>query len=56
MQAYIANIFQESGSNLSPNISAIVVGIIQLVGSFASTFLVDRSGRKVRFVSCDKTK
>lgn len=44
---YTANIFAESGSNLSPNMSAIVVGIIELFGAYISTILVDRAGRKV---------
>lgn len=46
MLNYTATIFKESGSNMSPNMSAIVVGVIQLAGSYVSTFLVDRSGRK----------
>lgn len=33
---YTATIFKESGSNLSPNISAIVVAAIQLIGSYVS--------------------
>lgn len=47
MLNYTANIFAESGSNLSPNMSAIIVGVIQLFGAWISTFLVDRAGRKV---------
>lgn len=49
MLNYTANIFAESGSNLPPNMSAIIVGIIQLVGAYMSTFLVDRAGRKILF-------
>lgn len=48
MLNYTAKIFQESGSNLPPNVSAIVVGIIQLFGSSFSIVLADRAGRKVR--------
>lgn len=44
---YTATIFKESGSALSPNMSAIIVGIIQLAGSCVSSFLVDRAGRKI---------
>lgn len=47
MLFYVAYIFSLSGSNLSPNKSAILVGVIQLVGAFVSTQLVDRAGRKV---------
>ncbi|XP_067623556.1 facilitated trehalose transporter Tret1 isoform X2 [Eurosta solidaginis] len=47
MLNYTANIFKESGSDLSPTISAIVVGFIQLVGSYVSALLVERAGRKL---------
>lgn len=51
---YTANIFKDAGSNLSPNMATIVVGVIQLIGSYAATFLVDRAGRKVlQFTSID---
>lgn len=47
MLNYAAKIFEDSGSSLTPNMSAIFVGLIQLVGAYISTFLVDRAGRKV---------
>lgn len=47
MLNYTATIFQQSGSNLTPNMSAIIVGAIQLLGSYMSTILVERAGRKV---------
>lgn len=47
MLNYTATIFAEAGSDLSPNMSAIVVGIIQLIGSCITVMLVDRAGRKV---------
>jgi SP family facilitated glucose transporter-like MFS transporter 8 len=46
MLNYTATIFIEGGSNMSPNMSAIVVGGIQLIGAYISTILVERSGRK----------
>lgn len=49
MSFYTANIFQETGSNLSPNMSAIVIGVVQLIGTCIATKLVERAGRKVRF-------
>lgn len=47
MLFYIAYIFSLSGSHLTPNMSAILVGTIQLIGALVSTQLVDRAGRKV---------
>lgn len=46
MLNYTATIFQKSGSSLTPNMAAIVVGFIQLAGAYMSTVLVDRAGRK----------
>lgn len=47
MLNYAGQIFKDSGSHLDPKVSAIIIGIIQLVGTFAPTLLVDRAGRKV---------
>jgi MFS family permease len=47
MLNFTASIFEESGSNLSPNISSIIVGFIQIIGSLCPTLLVDRLGRKM---------
>lgn len=47
MLNYTATIFRESGSSISPNLSAIIVGVIQLLGTYVATFLVDRLGRKI---------
>lgn len=49
MLNYTATIFKESGSSMSPNMSAIVVGVIQLIGTCVSVNLVDLAGRKVSF-------
>lgn len=49
MLNYTASIFGEAGSNMSPNMSAIIVGVIQLAGSYAATILVERAGRKFLF-------
>lgn len=49
MVNYTATIFQEAGSDLTPNMAAIVIGAIQLVGAYFSTVLVERAGRKVTF-------
>lgn len=47
MMNFTATIFAESGSNLSPNLSAIIVGGIQIIGSMFPPLLVDRIGRKM---------
>lgn len=44
---YAATVFEDSGSHLSSNESAIIVGAITLIGSMISTYFVDRVGRKV---------
>lgn len=46
MMNYTASIFKASGSDLDPHTSAIIVAIIQIVGVYCSTNLVDRVGRK----------
>lgn len=43
---YTATIFAESGSEIAPNRSAMIVGAIQLIGTIVSTRLVDRAGRR----------
>lgn len=55
MISYTATIFKETGSNLSPNMSAIVVGAIQLIGTCCGTQLVERVGRKVSEIQMSKS-
>lgn len=50
MLNYTATIFRESGSTISPEFSAIIVGLIQLLGTYVATFLVDRLGRKILLI------
>lgn len=49
MMNFTKTIFQESGSTLSPNLSSIIVGVVQTLGAFLCTFLVERAGRKILF-------
>ncbi|XP_031622888.1 facilitated trehalose transporter Tret1-like isoform X2 [Contarinia nasturtii] len=44
--SYAAKIFQETGSNMSPNVSAIVTGAIEFAGILVAVYLIDRAGRK----------
>lgn len=32
MFSYVATVFEDTGGNLSPNTSAIIIGVIQLIG------------------------
>lgn len=47
LTAYIANIFEQTGSPLSPNMSAILIGVAQLAGTCIAIVTVDCFGRKV---------
>uniref|UniRef100_A0A182RJE2 Major facilitator superfamily (MFS) profile domain-containing protein n=1 Tax=Anopheles funestus TaxID=62324 RepID=A0A182RJE2_ANOFN len=49
MMNYAQSVFAESGSVLSvpASLSVIVVGLIQLIGCYVCTLLVDRIGRKI---------
>lgn len=47
MLTYTVKIFKDSGSSLSANNSTIFVGVLQLISALASSFLVDRAGRKL---------
>lgn len=49
MMNFTKTIFEQSGSTLSPNISSIIVGVVQCFGAFLCTFLVERAGRKILF-------
>lgn len=49
MMNYTTQIFQDAGSSMSADMSSIVVAVIQIFGSYVSTLLVERTGRKVGF-------
>lgn len=45
---YTASVFEKAGAtSIAPEESTIIVGVIQLLGAYCSTFMVDRAGRKV---------
>ncbi|KAL5275947.1 hypothetical protein ACFFRR_001648 [Megaselia abdita] len=50
MLNYTASIFEQAGSSLSPNMSAIIVAFIQVIGSYTATLLVERAGRKILYL------
>ena len=47
MTQQAASLFEQSGSNMSSKMATIIVGAILVLGTFTSTLLVERSGRKV---------
>lgn len=52
MVFYAGHIFAASGSSISPNMAAIVIGVVQLFGTYTASLLVDRFGRKVDRFQC----
>lgn len=44
---YTATIFKLAGSSLSPNAAAVVVGLVQVFGSWLSTMIIEKAGRRV---------
>uniref|UniRef100_A0A1B6FS48 Major facilitator superfamily (MFS) profile domain-containing protein n=1 Tax=Cuerna arida TaxID=1464854 RepID=A0A1B6FS48_9HEMI len=44
---YANAIFRDAGSTLSPSLSAIIVGIVQVIVTYASSLLVDKAGRRI---------
>lgn len=47
---YSTKIFDEASSNLSTIVSSIIVALIQLIGSYIATLLIERMGRKTLLV------
>ncbi|CAG9862160.1 unnamed protein product [Phyllotreta striolata] len=48
--AYTQTIFDTAGANISPEISAIIVGLVLFLASFLGPLIVDRKGRKFLLV------
>ena len=44
---YAGRIFESAGSAMSPQISTIIVGVIQCIAVFVSTIVVDKLGRRI---------
>jgi hypothetical protein len=47
---YSETIFNEAGSTLSSEMSTIIIGAILLIGSYTSSVLIDKAGRKVHMM------
>ncbi|XP_058986816.1 facilitated trehalose transporter Tret1 [Musca domestica] len=44
---YMSDIFSNSGSSMDPNTCTIIMGVVQIAGTYAATLLVDIFGRKI---------
>jgi SP family facilitated glucose transporter-like MFS transporter 8 len=44
---YSVDIFDAAGSTLDPKVAAIIVGVVQVVVTYAASAMVDRAGRRV---------
>lgn len=47
---YAATIFAASGSQMDANVSTIILGVVQIVGTVSSAVLVDNLGRKPLYI------
>lgn len=47
MTMHAAQVFIDSGAMFDANISAIILGFLQVVGIYASSILVDKVGRRI---------
>lgn len=47
MTVYAAPVFIDSGAVFDANISAIILGLLQVCGIYVSSMLVDRIGRRI---------
>lgn len=44
---YAVTIFEQTGSTVDPNVSSIVMGVLQVFGTHTASLLMDKVGRKV---------
>lgn len=51
MFTYASKIFEESGSHLSPNVSSIILAVVQLAGTLVATKCVETQGRKILLIT-----
>ena len=50
---YTTDIFEDAGSSIESDLATIIVGLVQMVSTFAAVVLVDRLGRKVLLLLSD---
>lgn len=47
---YMSSIFSATKTELHPDVNTIIIGVIQVIGTYTATILVDRYGRKVLMI------
>ncbi|XP_037957109.1 facilitated trehalose transporter Tret1-like [Teleopsis dalmanni] len=47
---YMSTIFDKSKADLDPDTNTIIIGVVQIVGTYTATVLVDRYGRKILMI------
>ncbi|KAF6209417.1 hypothetical protein GE061_015164 [Apolygus lucorum] len=50
---YASDIFNAAGSSMSPNTATIITGVVSVIGTFISTQIIDRLGRKPLLFTSD---
>ncbi|XP_050535056.1 uncharacterized protein LOC126902078 [Daktulosphaira vitifoliae] len=50
---YSESIFKRTNSSISPELSTIIIGLLQVVFTFASALLVDKTGRRILLLISD---
>lgn len=44
---YAKRIFDDAGSTLSSTVSSVIVGLVQVIATYFSTIMIERTGRKL---------
>lgn len=47
---FAVTIFRDSGSDIDPNVSAIVMAVLQIFGAYMTSAVIDKVGRKVLLI------
>ena len=50
---FATDIFVDAGSSIESDVATIIVGVVQVLSTFASVALVDRLGRKILLIASD---
>ncbi|CAL4066056.1 unnamed protein product, partial [Meganyctiphanes norvegica] len=46
----LVTIFDKAGSSMSPDVSSIIISVMQMLSTFAASLLMDRAGRKLLLI------